>query len=186
VNLTLALPSTLREVSIDGELFVLVRRSALDALYPNGAAGDRITRSPAARTASVKVSRPAPKKLKAPSPKPAARPAAAPALEADKPVMGALRAAVLEAITQNPGRTSLELHEILSAKFPASSSGSTYTAIKSWVARGEVLGRPTEAGPKGWFPARSVRKPAGGPALHPNAPGMHAAPSGSAEARGAA
>jgi len=176
VNFSLALAETPREILIDGESFLLVRRSALDALYPNGVAGDRTAaRNPAARAASPQTSRPASKKLKAPSSKPAAPAAAATAPEVSKPESGALRNAVLAEIERNPGSTSLELFERISEKIPTT-SGSVYQAVKSWVAKGFVSGKPTEAGPKGWYPARSARKPSGGPALHPNAP---------AEARGA-
>jgi hypothetical protein len=193
MNLTLALAETPREITIDSTVYVLVRKAALDALYP-GSTGDRAPRSPAARAASPVSSRLAPKKSKARSPKPAARPAAVPKPEAQlsKPESGALRNAVLAEIERCPGSTSLELFERISEKIPTT-SGSVYTAVKAWVAKGFVSGKPTDAGPKGWFPTRSARKPASGnrttldgPALHPNAPASHPAPSGPAEARGAA
>lgn|GEM_PF-6821447 len=193
MNFSVALAETPREILIDGESFLLVKRSALDALYPSGAAGDRTTRSPVARAASPMTSRPAPKKLKVPSPRvPVARLAAAPKTEASKPENGMLRNAVLDEIKRSPGSTSLELFGRISEKI-STTSGSVYQAVKAWVAKGDVEGRTTEAGPKGWYPARSTRKPAGGnrttldgPALHPNAPASHSAPSGPAEARGAA
>ena len=193
MNLTITIPDKALELSINGEPHLLIKRAALEALLPTRAAGDRTTRTPAARAASPRTSRPAPKKLKAPASKPAARAAAAPKPEVSKPESGALRTAVLMAITANPGATSLEIWDRIKQQIPTTPSGSCYTAIKSWVAKGIVEGRSTEAGPKGWFPVRSARKAADcnkitldGPGSHPNAPGTHLAPSGSAEARGAA
>lgn len=192
MNFSLALAETPREILIDGESFLLVRRSALDALYPNAGVGDRKTRSPATRAASPVTSRPAPKKLKAQSPR-ISRAASAPQTETSKPVNGALRAAVLSEIQGSPGRTSLEIFEIIQKKIPTTTSGSVYQAIKSWVAKGAVDGRTTDAGPKGWYPVRSVRKAGGGntgtpkaPTSLPNAPASHSVPAGSADARGAA
>lgn len=155
MNLTLALPSSLREVSIDGELFVLVRRSALDALYLSPAAGDCTTRSPAARAANAASSRPARKKLKANHARSAAaRPAAAPAPEISKPVSGALRSAVLAEIQLSPGRTSLEIFDVIRRKIPTTTSGSVYQSIKALVRNRLVDGQQTDEGTKGWHPAR--------------------------------
>ncbi|MBZ5677117.1 MAG: hypothetical protein LAP61_22970 [Acidobacteriia bacterium] len=151
MNFSLALAETPREITIDGTAYVLVRKAALDALLPARAAGDRTTRSPAARPASS-TSRPAPKKkLKAPAPKPAARVAAALQPETSKPVSGSLRAAVLAEIQASPGRTSLELYDSISARL-STTSGSVYAATKSWVAKGLVEGKPTDEGTIGWHP----------------------------------
>jgi len=194
VNLTLALPDALREVSIDGVSFVLVRKSALEALYSSG--GDPPTVRPPARTAAdctheptrrsqrqraagAKTVRPREKAPKAPTP--------ATAPESSKPEPGALRMAVLAEIQKSPGMTSLELFEVIGAKI-ATTSGGVYTAIKSWVAKGDVEGHSTEAGPKGWYPVRSPRKASSGntgtpkaTAPLPNAAAIHPAPSGPAE-----
>ena len=156
MNLTMALPETLREVSIDGEIFVLVKRAALDALYPSNGAGDQTARIPAARTARPAASRLAPKRkgLKAPSSKPVARAAAAPArpAEVSKPVSGALRAAVLAEIQASPGRTSLELFEVIRQKVPTTTSGSVYQSAKALVRDGLVKGKQTDEGTIGWHP----------------------------------
>jgi hypothetical protein len=150
VNFSLALAETPREILIDGTAYVLVKRSALDALYP-GRPVDRATRCPA-RPASRPISRPAPKKLKAPSSKPVARPAGAPDPEVVKPVSGALRAAVLATIQQNPGQTSLEIFDVIRHKVPTTTSGSVYQAIKSWVKKDLVKGQQTDEGTMGWHP----------------------------------
>ena len=177
MNFSLALAETPREILIDGTAYVLVRKAALDALYPNGAAGDRTTRSQAARVADPRTSRPAPKKLKAPSSKPAAPATAAP--EASKPVSGALRATVLAEIQASPGRTSLDLFDVIRQKIPTTTSGSVYQSAKALVRDGLVKGQQTDEGTIGWHPVRATRKAAvnnvilNGPASLPNAPGSH-------------
>ena len=153
MNLSLALPDALREVSIDGVPYVLVRRSALDALYPGPAITP--TRSPAARVASPQPPRPAAKKLKAAASRsPATRAAAAPHPEVSKPkpVSGALRSAVLAAIQESPGQTSLEIFDTIRQKFPTTTSGSCYQSIKSWVKARLVEGKQTDEGTIGWHP----------------------------------
>jgi hypothetical protein len=190
VNFSLALAETPREILIDGTSYVLVRKAALDALFSNGAAGDRNAPSPAVRVASPHTSRPAPKKLKAP---PARLPVVARAAAAPKPevpVNGGLRAAVLAAIQQSHGQTSLEIFDAIRQKIPTTTSGSVYQAIKSWVKKRVVEGKQTDEGTIGWHP-RSARKAAGNTGTPkastplPNAAAIHPAPSGSAEARGA-
>ena len=152
MNFSLALAEAPREILIDGTAYVLVKRAALDALYPNGAAGVHTTRSQPARAASPQPSRPAPKKLKAPASKPAARATAAP--DASKPVSGALRATVLAEIQASPGRTSLELFDAIRQKITTTSSGSVYQCAKGLVRDGLVKGQQTDEGTIGWHPAR--------------------------------
>ena|SRR5689334_13016019 len=191
VNLTITIPDQALEVSINGEPHILVRKAALDALYSITGAGDRVRVNPVTRAASRPASRPAPKK--APSPRlPVARPAAAPPSETGEPENGTLRAAVLAEIERNPGITSLEMSDLIQKKIPTATSGSCYTAIKSWVAKGLVEGRPTEPGPKGWYPVGSARRAAGGNTIasngqvpNPAGTGPHPATSGTTSARGA-
>jgi len=180
VNFSLALAETPREVSIDGESFLLIKRSALEALLPvRQAGGDHTTRSQPARVASPRTSRPAPKKLKAPSSKPATRATAAPKPDASKPVSGALRATVLAEIQASPGRTSLDLFDVIRQKIPTTTSGSVYQSAKALVRDGLVKGQQTDEGTIGWHPVRATRKAAvnnvilNGPASLPNAPGSH-------------
>jgi hypothetical protein len=111
------------------------------------AVGYRVIRSSAVLVASPQPSRPAPKKLK-----PATRSAAAPALEVSKPVSGALRAAVLAEIQQTPGRTSLELFDVIRQKVPTTTSGSVYQSAKALVRDGLVKGQQTDEGTIGWHP----------------------------------
>jgi hypothetical protein len=154
VNFSLALAETPREILIDGESFLLVKRTALDALYPSTTI-DRATRSQAARAASSHPS-PKPKTVKAPSSRsPVARAAAAPKPEASKPVNGALRAAVLAAIEQNPGQTSITLFDQIRKTIPSTTIGSVYQSCKALVRKGLVKGQPSEVG-TGWHPARSA------------------------------
>lgn len=189
MNLSLALPDALREVSIDGVPYVLVRRSALDALYPGNGAGHRTARSSVARAASATSSRP---RLKARSRLPVARSAAQPEPDISKPVSGALRGGVLATIQQNPGQTSLEIFDVIRHKIPTTTSGSVYQAIKSWVKKELVTGQQTDEGTMGWHPVRSARKAGGNKVTLnsrvpvPNTPGAHQTASPSAEARGAA
>ena len=177
MNLTITIPDKALELSINGEPHLLIKRAALEALLPTRAAGDRTTRTPAARAASPRTSRPAPKKLKAPASKPAARATAAP--DASKPVSGALRATVLAEIQASPGRTSLDLFDVIRQKIPTTTSGSVYQSAKALVRDGLVKGQQTDEGTIGWHPVRATRKAAvnnvilNGPASLPNAPGSH-------------
>jgi hypothetical protein len=176
VNLTLALPSALREVTIDGEIFLLVRRSALDALYTSSGTGDRAaTQGPAPRAASDRrhenrATRTAPVKASSPAPKPkTSNPPPAP--EAAEPVVsGALRDAVLSEIRRAPSQTSIDLFEVIRKTIPSTSSGSVYQCVKRLVRQGFVEGRPDEIGRMAWHPVRTARKAAGEATITPSGP----------------
>ena len=146
MNLTLALPEPLREVSIDGEPFVLVRKSALDALSP-AAGGERAGSARAVRTSRAKVARarrnPANARtaMTAPEPEPA--------------VSETLRSVVLKEIQQHPGRTSLEIGKVILKRIPTTSYGSIYQAVKALMRNNLVEGKKTDLGATGWHPVRS-------------------------------
>jgi len=183
VNLTISIPDNTLEVSINGERYALVRRSALDALYPGGSGGNYTARNPATRTTGdrsheryptrtvpVKTSRPAPKKKAPPPPNPAARPAAPPNPDASELVDGTMRAAIFAEVQKNPGRTSIETFEVLRKRVTNTSSGSVYQSLKALVRKGLVEGRPDEIGRMCWHPKRSARPPASGATITPRGP----------------
>lgn len=142
MKLTLALPLEVdvREITLDGAAYYLVPREALERY-------ERCNEPPA----QVR----APKKTPPAAAKPAARSKAAPAGQVRE---GSLMDAVLNAITNAPGRTPAQIFDWVNRKNPTTSA-SCYQTIKNLEKKGLVEPRENEerGGVVGWYP-KAVQK----------------------------